>query len=121
MVWAVVFARMKIGLGELDSLFTSENTKSNAAMMWEVLNPLPEHIQRRNEVPRKALIYVLSQTRKLHFEERVVHEIAQGGVQGRFTTKLRLPSLRNGLTIDIFYHLSLMVRYIFGEPPTFPN
>ena len=112
---------MKTGLGKLDNFFTSENTKSNAAMMWEVLNPLPEHIQRRNEVPRKALIYVLSQTRKLHFEERVVHEIARGGVQKPFTTKLRLPSSRNGLTFDIFYHPSLMVRCSFGEPSTFPD
>lgn len=46
----------------LYSCFTAENPKPNFAFIYNVLRPLPSQNQRRLEVPRAALIYLLSHT-----------------------------------------------------------
>ena len=44
------------------SCFTAENPNINVAAMYNFLKPLPSHSQHRLEVPRRASIYLLSQT-----------------------------------------------------------
>lgn len=56
------------------SCFTADNPKFNVAVMYNVLKPLPYQIQRRLEVPRGALIYLLSQTHGEYIAEPYRHD-----------------------------------------------
>ena len=59
------------------SALTAENPKSNSGLLHKVFNPLPSQIRRRREVPRRALIYLLSQRRDWHLSRKAIKELAE--------------------------------------------
>ena len=76
-----------------NSAFTSENVKVDISTMWDILKPLPAQVKQRNEVPRKAYIYLLSQIPQLHLDTVIVREIAQGkGLEAGPNLRFELPS-----------------------------
>ena len=59
------------------SSLTVENPKSNSGLLYSIFNSLPSRVHRRREVPRRGLIYLLSQRLDWHLSQEAVTELAE--------------------------------------------
>ena len=74
------------------SALTAENPKSNSGILHKVFKSLPSQVHRRREVPRRALIYLLSQRPDWHLPREVVQELAQADTPPEVEQHQGLPS-----------------------------
>lgn len=66
-----------------------------------ILKPFPAQVLRRNEVPRRALVYVPSQAPDWSLSDKAVGSIAKAEKPEDFDARLNLPT--DGKTIPLFY------------------
>ena len=87
------------------SCFTAESPKHIAANLENfvdfILKPFPAQVLRRNEVPRRALVYVLSQASAWSLSDKAVSSIAKAEKPEDFDLRLNLPT--DGKTMSLFY------------------
>ncbi|KAL2046149.1 hypothetical protein N7G274_001596 [Stereocaulon virgatum] len=119
-------------------IFTAKNLQSKAATMYKFLKPLPAQVQRRKEIPRRSLIYLLSKRPTWNISDDIVTEIAQASNPLDFTFHAELPSrpqksssasyLTRSIDLTICWQclvprfksdLDTYLRQPFRTPPTF--
>ncbi|KAK0516506.1 hypothetical protein JMJ35_001109 [Cladonia borealis] len=71
---------------------TAENPKSNSGLLYKALNCLPSQVQSRTELPRRALIYLLSRRPDWHLRREVVQELAKADAPPEIEQYQGLPS-----------------------------
>ena len=59
------------------SSLTAENPKSNSGLFYRYLLSSPSQVHHRREVPRRSLIYLLSQRGDWHLSKDLVQEFAE--------------------------------------------
>lgn len=87
------------------SSFAAQSPKHKAANLENfvdfILKPFPTQVMRRNEVPRRALVYVLSQASAWPLSDKAVSSIAKAEMPGDFDVRLNLPT--DGETVPMLY------------------
>ena len=76
----------------------------NVMDWYKILQPLPRQVQRRNEIYRRALVYVLSQAPSWQIPDTIVGDIASAKEPEQRKDRLKLPTA--GVT-----HCSVVVSY----------
>ena len=74
------------------SSLTAENPKSNSGLLYNAMSCLPSQVHSRKEVPRRALIYLLSQRNDWHLSKDVVQELAEADTPAEIEQYQGLPS-----------------------------
>lgn len=74
------------------SSLTAENPKSNSGLLYKIFKSLPSRVHRRREVPRRGLIYLLSQRLDWHLSQEVVKELAEANTPPEIERYQGLPS-----------------------------
>ena len=74
------------------SSLTTENWRIKPGILYGFSNPFPSQIHDRREIPRRALLYLLSQRAEWHLSQDVVKELAEAATPPETERYKNLPS-----------------------------
>ena len=74
------------------SSLTAEIPNSNSGFLYRTFKSLPSRANRRREVPRRALMYLLSQRKDWHLPQNAVEELAEADAPSEIEQYQGLPS-----------------------------
>lgn len=74
------------------SSLTAENWGINPGILYGFSNPFPSQIHDRTEIPRRALLYLLSQRPEWHLSQNAIKELAEAATPPEIEQYQNLPS-----------------------------